>query len=435
MTRRVTTSILIAICCLVLMGCSASKLPEEPPTALVLIVGKHNNSKVIDVSLKDKIQSIYGSFGNICVIVCDGNPSVLYNNEGEKVGFYTSQFIEESKEKYQYQSIWKRDYLGVQTQTLVQAIDGCSADDEEVDTLKALQVAADALNEMVNAMDPDDVEQIKKEIIILDTGLATSGELNFLNEEPLELLLSPEQIREESEKRERVQELIEFLDTKMEIPDLSGVVITWYGMGKVAEPQEPLSNLAVDNLQYIWEELLKKAGALVPGTSSADKKTSYFVPTTSDKEEMYDKDVTIVPIVNLTQDERERMDYEVKVEFVANQDVFANEEEAHDILLSYLEQARQYPERQVLLVGSTANYNEGSIELSQERAEKVKQLLVELGMEENRIEVLGLGAEAPWHEDEWVDGFFEEEIAKRNRTVWVMFRDSDKAKKLLEYSE
>lgn len=431
MTKKVTANILIAICCLVLMGCSNQKFPEEPPTALVLIVGKHNNSKVMDVSLQDKIQSIYGSFGNICVIVCDGNPSVLCDSEGKKVGFYTSQFIEDSKEKYQYQSIWERDYLGPQTRTLIQAIDDCSADDDEVDTLKALQVAADALNEMVNAMDSNNINQIKKEIIILDTGLATSGELNFLNDELLELLLSSGQIREDAEKREKVQNLIEVLEKQMEIPDLSEVVITWYGLGKVAEPQEPLSNLAVDNLQYIWEELLKRTGAIASRTVGADEKTGYFVRITSEKEGIYDKYVTTVPIVALTQEEPALMDYEEKVEFAANQDVFQNEEEAYDILLRYVNQANQYPERQVLLVGTTANYNEGSIELSQKRAEKVKQLLIELGLEEKRIEMIGLGAEAPWHEEEWVDGIFMEDIAKRNRSVWLMFRDSEKAKKLM----
>ena len=51
-------------------GCSSRvKLPSETPEALVIIIGKHNNSQVFDLSLRDKIREVYSHFGNIAVIV------------------------------------------------------------------------------------------------------------------------------------------------------------------------------------------------------------------------------------------------------------------------------------------------------------------------------------------------------------------------------
>ena len=113
--------------------------------------------------------------------------------------------------------------------------------------------------------------------------------------------------------------------------------------------------------------------------------------------------------------------------FKPNLSEYVDDDEANAILAEYLDSINQYfevyPDGKIYLVGciaKTASWSLTEIDLSYSRAEKVKQSLVELGIAEDKLITIGIGISDPWREDEWADGYFNEEVAKTNRRVWVI---------------
>ena len=88
----------------------------------------------------------------------------------------------------------------------------------------------------------------------------------------------------------------------------------------------------------------------------------------------------------------------------------------------------------ILLLGTTASYNGGSVELSTQRAEHVKNTLVELGVSEENIVAIGVGYHQDFCENDSPNGEFVEEIGKNNRSVSIFPLDSEKAQKALNGS-
>lgn len=426
MKKAIKIILCISVICLgacFFTGCGDTRpLPKDIPTAMVIIEGKHNNSKKIEVFLHDEIKEIYSSFGNACIIVADGDPSILHK-DGNMVGAYDPQYIENSKNDYQYKAIWEREYLNPQIALLTEAIANCTPDDDEVDTLKALQLAAEALEQMESWMG----ENVNKKIIICDTGLSTSGEVNFLNTDCNTLLKGNEQIAMENIKGKKFEQLLSYLDNKKNIPDLSGVTIRWYGLGKVDKPQPELNNVTISNLQYIWGKILSKAGAIPDQVGGIDKEFGYFVATIANESENFDKSVT--PIIFWDGKGIEISNNEI--EFEKRTDEVKDKKKAIEVLQPYVDNLKNYPDMRLLLVGTTARVKEGSEELSKKRAEKVREMLIELGISPDRIEVKGLGANASWHEEEWINGEFVESIAEKNRAVFIFSRDSEQAKEIM----
>ena len=84
----------------------------------------------------------------------------------------------------------------------------------------------------------------------------------------------------------------------------------------------------------------------------------------------------------------------------------------------------------ILLVGSTAGdvTDESTIRLSKERADTVKNTLVEFGIDTNRITTIGMGSDDPWHiKDAGYDG----PVASSNRKVVLIDSRTDQAQALI----
>lgn len=83
----------------------------------------------------------------------------------------------------------------------------------------------------------------------------------------------------------------------------------------------------------------------------------------------------------------------------------------------------RYPDGKIYLVGGiakTASWYLNDTELSQQRAEKVKESFVSLGVDTDKLVAIGLGVSDPWRSDEWSKGYFDEQTAKINRRVWII---------------
>ena len=115
------------------------------------------------------------------------------------------------------------------------------------------------------------------------------------------------------------------------------------------------------------------------------------------------------------------------IRFKPNSCEYADPDAANAVLAEYLDAFERYfdayPDDKIYLVGSiakTASWYVTETELSQQRADVVRNSLINLGVDENKLVAVGIGVNDPWRNDEWADGYFNEDVAKTNRRVWVI---------------
>ena len=115
------------------------------------------------------------------------------------------------------------------------------------------------------------------------------------------------------------------------------------------------------------------------------------------------------------------------IRFKANSYEYVDKESAERILSEYIDSIDRYfdiyPDGKIYLVGCIAKTGSWSLtetELSQQRADTVRQSLIDLGVDDDKIVALGIGISDPWRSDEWINGYFDENIARNNRRVWLI---------------
>ena len=109
---------------------------------------------------------------------------------------------------------------------------GHKADDEEVDLLTALTLAARTVHSK---------NTTPNTIVVVDSGLSTAAPLDFTQEGMLEA--DP-------------ADVVQSLTDQDALPDLDGIAVVWQGMGDTEAPQESLSNGQRKNLEAIWTAIL-----------------------------------------------------------------------------------------------------------------------------------------------------------------------------------
>ena len=125
----------------VMPGCSLlnekTSVDEEPPVVLIILAGNHANSQKFDFQPDSTVQRVCTSFGNIGIIIVDGNPALLYDEDTKEiVGCSSIEHLEKSKKNYKKNgTTWKKNYLQPQIECISSKLDESVADDSEVDTL------------------------------------------------------------------------------------------------------------------------------------------------------------------------------------------------------------------------------------------------------------------------------------------------------------
>lgn len=416
------------------IGCGKQNIDSSTPIVSIILIGNHANSKCFDVRLDTTIQQTYSSFGNAGIIVIDGHPTLLRNDSLDSLsgiaGCYSADYLEASKKLFgKNNPIWQRDYLNPQKEDFMEQLNKCKADDPEVDILEALHIAVNSLNTIENSMGTN----VQKEIIILDAGLCTSGTINFLNSQYLELLNYNSKLWEDAAMNNKISKLISQLEDQAELPNLDGIQITWYGLGQVCEPQPSLSKLQVQNLQYFWGELLTHAGASPSAKANADNVYNIFVSTNTNgtiKSSQY-----VTPIQwNITDDGKTYTMPNIpeqKIDFHPNTDEYLSPDKVPEILSPYISILQDYPNERLFLIGTTSSWKGGSLKLSEDRALRVKEQLIKLGFPENNIKTIGLGFDQRICQNDTPNGQFEETIATKNRSVWILPYESPKIQDIL----
>lgn len=371
--KKVIALILNCICILTLMsapiGCSST--PAEK-SAVCFVLGGHANSMGLNMNgplVQDTVYSTVRNYGFIGVVSVDGKPEVIHAASYDIDAKYKSATADKLD-----------DDARIKTTNIVASMQNVVANDPEVDYLEALRLAVRTLSSL-NGYD-------SKSIIVLGTGLSTCGVLNFQNN-----LLSADP-----------SEIVKLLKEKSEIPDFSDLTVFWQHMGDVAEPQQSLTLAQRIKLQQIYRSIVEGGGGTFELNNFVAKpiNTDNKYPMVTPVELPEDTPIYFEPeeLENAEDDKAFKVPQILsQVEFVARKSTYLHPDKAVEIIRPIAEYLIQHESVKLLLIGSTAGdvTNEFTLNLSQERADAVKDTLIELGVDASRIITVGMGSSDPWH--------------------------------------
>ena len=340
---------------LLLTGCDRN-LPKSDPINLTIIICKNNNSKnlISNNQLERDIIEAYTSLGNISVINADGDPSY-------KSAFYDIENLENSIKKFYDETTWRNRCLNPSKNEVMDYIQKCVPDDNEVDILAAIQKVNICFNEM---------ESVKSQ-------------------------------------------------ANSEIPKgIEGASVCWYGIGEVdGENQPKLKEKEKIILIEIWTEVLKQAGVT---------EIEFKECAVTEENNKFETTVTSIFPPNSIGQFISTPDFGG---FNPGESTFADEEKAKLEFEAFSKKIKISGEP-ILIVGTTANdgVDEGiEKELSLKRANTVKTLLINFGVDSNDIMTVGAG-----NDPIWLDGSQLDIAQQHDRSVRIVSANSNEAIELLE---
>lgn len=241
-------------------------------------------------------------------------------------------------------------------------------------------------------------------IVLLDSGLQTVAPLRFQDDDGVLLTAEPKDVVESLRKQDL-------------LPDLNGAHVLLAGLGNVVEPQAALNQRLHKRVIAIWRAIAEAGGAAcvevvdIPEsvhTAVDDVPTVTAVPLP--------KPPPLPPTCGETV-LNDRND----VGFVADQAMFLDERAAR-ATIGKIAKLMQDGHQRAELTGTTANVGslDGQRALSKGRADAVRKVLVDLGIDESRLTTKGLGSKFPgYQQDHGARGELLPGPAATNRKVIV----------------
>lgn len=372
-----------------LVGCGKSEKAETNVVAYVIAPtacsqGLNLSSPLVTGTVEETVMN----YGRIYVVNADGEPSVVADQDFDIEEVYKN--ASETRLKMDARS---------KTTSFLRSMSQVIADDEEVDYLKSIQLAARSLS----SLDGYD----NKMMIVVGTGLSTAGVLNFRNNL---LMAEPEAVADA-------------LQAQGEIPDLQGLTVYWQQLADVAPPQETLNGRQRQALQEIWSAVIQRGG----GRVIFDE----MVPVPVSEETVFPRvsvvDLPAAPAISFDEAQlKEAVPFHEPLSLSQEQICFAGDSAeyvdaaaAKEVLSPVAETLMDNPEVSLLLCGCIAGdgMTDYGRNLSLRRAEAVMQTLMDQGVSEDQLIVLGLGSDNPWH----IKGVgYEGELAAQNRKVVLL---------------
>ena len=382
---------------LVLTGCGASKASAQP-VAVAIVIGNHACSRELNLS-SEKVRSLITEAveteGFVSVVNADGEPNVV------------AELSFRLDDRYRHADPTRLAQVAENKLTsLLLELTQVRADSPELDTLRAISLAARTLD--------DAPEGARKHILVLDTGLSTTGLLSFGNN----LLCAEPAV---------IADMLEALEA---IPDMDGVQLTWQQLGDVAAPQEELTPRQLNSLEGIWREIVERGGGrfeksgAVPNAGAAEglpEVTALTLPK--------DTPLSFEPSDDALSFREPVFLRENQVRFVGDSAAFLDKAQAEEVLRPIADYMVSHGDVTLLLIGTTAG-DENSLyrmELSEARANTVRDTLVKMGVDAERLVTKGMGSGDPWH----IGGVGTDgALASQNRKVVLLDAASDAARQL-----
>lgn len=424
MKKTIISLVLLLTICFTFAGCCIFPTAEPiEPVATVIVIGSHSNFPY-QGSLSSLTDSIYDScytYGTVTIIVADGEPYLAADYTVKK----PKANVDKSKRKMLAEE---------NAATIIKKLYTFTAQTPEVDTLSALTIASDKLNASDCSV---------KKVILDDSGLSTTGLLNFASSQVID---------------EDPESIVKQLEDRKAIPNLGGVDVEVIGLGQTSGEQTALTTTLKAQLTAIWQAILSSSGATVTINTTPLKATTEseqslpavstitvikdsltltvptYVEETSVEETTPTEETPVTPIetpVTPFIEEVVRFD-ETSVKFKSNTAELADKDKATAALKPIGEILKNNPDLTVYLAGMTASTGGDGKQLSLERAKTVKSLLLDMGAKEKQVSCVGLGRTENFLRvnDLDSDGNLVENKAKLNRAVFLFGSDSETAKKL-----
>lgn len=377
-------------------GCSVNTETKDKP-ALGIVCGAHkfNPSFKVSQKLSDKILEVSKNDGNVSVTVSSGTAKTVAN--------WSLDIEKKDVGETKLNQIAKAN-----TEVIIQEISSLKADNPEVNTLSAIIMEANNLQE---------TKANSKTLIIYDTGLCTAGMMNFATDNLLNS--SPDYIASQ-------------LEACHSLPNLNGVDVFWFGLGQT-RGEQVLDDENRYKLKEIWNEVLNR--------SHPKSLTFNDSELTSESDENL-PDVTIVNTISTKINAENYSETPTVVVLEENQVSFIPDTaEFSDIDLaskkiSALAETFKYSNETIYVIGSTASFGDvvSSKTLSKKRAETVSQLLINYGVDKDKLFSIGIGMENCSLRVKDLDdsGNLVEEQAIHNRAVFLVPQSSSVFAKLVD---
>lgn len=386
---------------------------SEPASNVCLVVSPTANQHKPDVSLAyNEIYDSCYSFSYKCCLVDDGNPYLALEAD-----LTNEDRIDGSSD--QNKKLDAKAY----TEDFMEKVEGVQAVTAEKDTIKAIRMAADTLDNCTG----------DKTIVLIDNGISTTGVEAFKTFQNFD-----------------VNKCIDALSDN-DFPVLDNVNVVWYSLGDTVSPQNELSNDDLSNLQNFWEKYLKKCGAAnvkfpkkVAVNETADNSSLPWVsavevtPTVSKVPEFK---ALMQQVEEMPEEDRNKtFDDALEVGLKLDEDAvqfkpdsfeLTDREAAIKLMTPLSDYLKGNPDKKVVLLGTTAtdlmSTNESCVNFSKGRAETIKGILSDnMGVDSEQLISVGLGYENEFHIDDLnEDGSLNETIALKNRSVIFTDANSD----------
>lgn len=373
---------------LALCGCLESSrdttsVSDDGEISVAVVSRVSSNFGAIPVNtaqLNELLSMAAHRYGNVFIIRDDGAPDVVasYRVSAPTVSGLSKERINTEEEKT--------------VNTIKAGFSETVAKTPEVDTLRAIELGAQSLESQSG----------EKYLIVMDSGLSTTGYLNFTT----------------GILRAKPDDVVSALERAHAIPDLKDVHVIWLFMGQVQAPQQTLSNIQLDNLREIWNALLTASGAADVDFRNDDRtilSSLNNLPSVSlvEADERVPENIPVMDTVVLDSE---------NVRFVGDLAIFSDPDTAEKAIGTVAQSMRQHPDSNVFVVGTTAGKaSDFAMNLSKERAEAVMTVLVAKGIDENRMICVGIGPNDPWHIiDTDSNGKLIEHLAEQNRKVLII---------------
>lgn len=351
---------------------SVGDCPTKTSAPLAVVIGARANSAVpvLPADLGGLLNDTAGAGQRIVLVRLDGNPEPVLDAAAVLDGANDGT---------------RDDQLGAFLDLVAGAF-SAKAIAPEADVLAALSLAG-------RSTGPGST------IVVLDSGLQTTAPLDFRKDDLL--LAQPGDVKDYLAKEEL-------------LPDLAGRTLLLVGMGNTADPQPRLDDHLRRNLVDIWTAVGEGSGACVQAVLTGAAQHS--VPG-----------VPPVGVVALPEPvpPPDRcgdivLSEENNVGFTENTTDFRDEAAARAEIGSIVDRARDGGQR-IEVLGTTARWGsrEGQVDLSRRRAERVKQIMVEQGIAEERISTDGEGSYSSFYVPDGGPDALVPGPAGRNRRVIV----------------
>lgn len=366
---------------------------DGPVSAVIGVSNTVNNASIdVDNVLGTKLEEILSKDGSsISYYEIDGKCYELGNTKCE----YQAGSSKSNKKSKLKTNLFK----------VSSAIKEATPKTAEIDMLYAFTTMSNAVkNGAYGTSNP-------MEMIIVSNLLSTTGMINFA----------------ENTIYFETSDYAEFLKDNM--PDMTGIKITWF-VTEATGNQERLENRDKNNIKDFYTKLITTAGGTVEfidetgDDGTADRSSWPNVSTVDIRKEAFNNTTLDVTLEEHTL-------------FKSDSTEWVDEAEAERVLQDLVD-GINFSSNITVVAGSTATTSSSEqqhAEFSKKRADKVKDKLVSLGADENKLVSVGIGKSYKIYRVPDTDEFDNEANKAKNRCVFIISGDTEKAQYFMDIAE